>query len=48
MSRISHQATHLAAIAALALFASPALAQGTPPPAVSVTGEAQLSVAPGW
>ena len=45
MSRINHRA-HLAAIAALALFASPALAQGTPPPAISVTGEAQISVAP--
>ena len=45
MSRMNHRA-HLAAIAALALFASPALAQGTPPPAISVTGEAQISVAP--
>ena len=37
---------HLVAIAALALLASPARAQGAPPPAISVSGEATVSVAP--
>jgi uncharacterized protein len=36
----------LAVATALALFASPALAQGAPPAAISVTGEAQISAAP--
>jgi uncharacterized protein len=35
-----------AATATAALFAAPALAQMVPPPAISVTGEANMSVAP--
>jgi uncharacterized protein YggE len=35
-----------AAIAAVALYASPALAQAVPPPAISVIGEATVSAAP--
>ena len=34
------------AVAAATLLATPALAQTVPPPAISVTGEAQISVAP--
>jgi uncharacterized protein len=37
---------HSLALAAAALLASPALAQTVPPPAISVTGEANVSVAP--
>src|ERR1043166_511403 len=36
----------LVALAALALAASPALAQTVPPPAISVNGEATISAAP--
>ncbi|MDP3694001.1 SIMPL domain-containing protein [Bradyrhizobium sp.] len=35
-----------AAIAAVTLFAAPALGQSAPPPAISVTGEASVSAAP--
>jgi uncharacterized protein len=37
---------HFGAIAALALLATPAMAQTAPPPAISVSGEANISVAP--
>ena len=37
---------HFGAIAALALLATPAMAQTAPPPAISVSGEANMSVAP--
>jgi uncharacterized protein len=42
MSIVKHHLT----IAAFALLASPSLAQVTPPPAISVSGEATISVAP--
>ena len=38
--------TRAAAFAALALIALPASAQNSPPPAISVSGEANVSVAP--
>jgi uncharacterized protein YggE len=37
---------HLRAIAALALLATPVMAQTAPPPAISVSGEATVAVAP--
>ena len=37
---------HFGAIAALALLATPVMAQTAPPPAISVSGEASMSVAP--
>jgi hypothetical protein len=37
---------HFGAIAALALLATPVMAQTAPPPAISVSGEANMSVAP--
>jgi uncharacterized protein YggE len=43
--RVKHRLP-FAAVSALVLLASPALAQGEPPPAISVTGEATISVAP--
>ena len=46
MSAVKHPAGLAGAIAAVTLFAAPALAQTVPPPAISVTGEANVSVPP--
>ena len=46
MSPVKHRPVFAIAIAAGILFAAPALAQTVPPPAISVTGEANVSVAP--
>ncbi len=43
---MKHRSSLAAAIAAVTLFAAPALAQTVPPPAISVTGEANVSVPP--
>jgi len=43
---IKHRAVFAGAIAAVTLFAAPASAQTAPPPAISVTGEANVSVPP--
>jgi uncharacterized protein YggE len=43
---VKHHASLAAAIAAVALFAAPALAETVPPAAISVTGEATVSVPP--
>ena len=43
---MKHRPVFAVAIAAATLFAAPAVAQTAPPPAISVTGEANVSVAP--
>jgi uncharacterized protein YggE len=43
---MKHRTVFAAAIAAVTLFAAPALAQTVPPPTISVTGEASVSVPP--
>jgi uncharacterized protein YggE len=46
MKLIKHRASLALAVAAGTLLAAPALAQSGPPPMISVTGEATISVAP--
>jgi uncharacterized protein YggE len=46
MKLIKHRAALALAVAAGTLLAAPALAQSGPPPMISVTGEATISVAP--
>ncbi len=46
MIPVKHRTVFAAAIAAATLFAAPALAQAVPPPSISVTGEASVSVPP--
>jgi uncharacterized protein YggE len=43
---MKHHPAHAAAFAAMTLLAAPALAETVPPPAISVTGEATVSVPP--
>jgi uncharacterized protein YggE len=43
---MKHRICLTAAVAAIVLFAAPALAQIVPPAAISVTGEATVSVPP--
>jgi hypothetical protein len=43
---MKHRTPFAVAIAAVTLLSAPALAQGTPPAMISVTGEATISVAP--
>ena len=43
---MKHRPVFAVAIVAVTLFAAPALAQTVPPPAISVTGEANVSVPP--
>ncbi|MES2198261.1 MAG: SIMPL domain-containing protein [Pseudomonadota bacterium] len=43
---MKHRTVFAAAIAAASMFAAPALAQAVPPPSISVTGEASVSVPP--
>jgi uncharacterized protein len=46
VSSVNHRTVFAGAIAAVTLFAAPAPAQTVPPPAISVTGEASVSVPP--